>query len=174
MCIRDRKFTNHWSREAAELSAQIWSKQMRYVYGWGTHTLDDATIPARLVHNMVIREILNTLVHAGLLWAQPDNEFCDLKKASLMVSQWLMSTDEQLNNIFTVRFKDERKLTETAGAHWKAHRCDNTCLYLKMHIHISETAPCGTNTQITDAANQHNRGDTIPKTNCEQRRMYTT
>ncbi len=128
------KFTNHWSREAAELSAQIWSKQMRYVYGWGTHTLDDATIPARLVHNMVIREILNTLVHAGLLWAQPDNEFCDLKKASLMVSQWLMSTDEQLNNIFTVRFKDERKLIAVGGPAHIYYRDVSERLNLELNI----------------------------------------
>ena len=60
------QYTNHWSKYSAELAAKIWGKQMRHVYGWGTFQPGDAKAPSRVVHEMVIRQIMNNLVSACL------------------------------------------------------------------------------------------------------------
>ena len=59
-------FSEHWSREAAELSAKIWARQMRHVYGLGRWADGDAQAPSSEVFQRVINSIGQALVDAGL------------------------------------------------------------------------------------------------------------
>jgi len=58
--------SDHWSREAAELAAQIWARQMRHVYGLGRWKDGDAEGPCREVADRLTRRIVRALVDAGL------------------------------------------------------------------------------------------------------------
>jgi N-methylhydantoinase A/oxoprolinase/acetone carboxylase beta subunit len=58
--------SSHWNREAAELSALIWARQMRYIYGMGRWQADDAITPSRDVFEQVNQRISRALIEAGL------------------------------------------------------------------------------------------------------------
>jgi N-methylhydantoinase A/oxoprolinase/acetone carboxylase beta subunit len=58
--------SDHWCVEAARLSARIWARQMRHVYGLGRWADGDATTPSRDIFDKVTHAISQTLVDAGL------------------------------------------------------------------------------------------------------------
>jgi N-methylhydantoinase A/oxoprolinase/acetone carboxylase beta subunit len=58
--------SDHWSQQAAVLSAKIWARQMRHVYGLGRWADGDALAPSREVFQRVINSIGQALVDAGL------------------------------------------------------------------------------------------------------------
>ncbi len=57
---------SHWSREAAELSARIWMRQMRYLYGYGKWQADDVEAACREVYGLVVATIRRLLIEVGL------------------------------------------------------------------------------------------------------------
>ena len=58
--------SSHWDSRAAELGANIWARQMRHLYGCGTWELGDPVPPCRQVFDLVVREISQKLIEAGL------------------------------------------------------------------------------------------------------------
>ncbi len=58
--------SHHWNRDAAELAARIWGRQMRHLYGCGNWEVGDAVAPSQQVFDMVIRDISQKLIEAGL------------------------------------------------------------------------------------------------------------
>jgi N-methylhydantoinase A/oxoprolinase/acetone carboxylase beta subunit len=58
--------SSHWNREAAELSALIWARQMRHIYGMGRWQAGDAITPSRDVFEQVNQRISRALIEAGL------------------------------------------------------------------------------------------------------------
>jgi len=58
--------SSHWNREAAELSALIWARQMRHIYGMGRWQPGDAITPSRDVFEQVNQRISRALIEAGL------------------------------------------------------------------------------------------------------------
>lgn len=58
--------SSHWNREAAELSALIWARQMRHVYGLGRWQEGDAITPSQHVFERVNQRISRALIEAGL------------------------------------------------------------------------------------------------------------
>jgi N-methylhydantoinase A/oxoprolinase/acetone carboxylase beta subunit len=56
----------HWSETGAKLAAQIWARQMRWVYGYGSWDSDDTLSPCHEVLEAVIRAISERLIEAGL------------------------------------------------------------------------------------------------------------
>ncbi len=58
--------SDHWNRDAAELGARIWARQMRHLYGCGNWTIGDPVGPSRQVFDLVVREISEKLIEAGL------------------------------------------------------------------------------------------------------------
>ena len=58
--------SDHWNRYAAELAARIWARQMRHLYGCGNWTAGDPVGPSRQVFDLVVREISEKLIEAGL------------------------------------------------------------------------------------------------------------
>jgi N-methylhydantoinase A/oxoprolinase/acetone carboxylase beta subunit len=70
---------SHWDRHAAELSARIWMRQMRFLYGYGKWDSDDIETACRQVYDLVTDSIRRLLVEVGL------NEF-DLSGKSAMAN----------------------------------------------------------------------------------------
>ncbi len=57
---------SHWSTRAAELSARIWMRQMRYLYGYGKWDSDDVEAACTEVYELVTATIRRLLVEVGL------------------------------------------------------------------------------------------------------------
>jgi N-methylhydantoinase A/oxoprolinase/acetone carboxylase beta subunit len=57
---------SHWSTRAAELSARIWMRQMRYLYGYGKWDNDDVEAACTEVYDLVTATIRRLLVEVGL------------------------------------------------------------------------------------------------------------
>ncbi len=57
---------SHWNRRAAELSANIWMRQMRFLYGFGKWQADDIEFASRQVYDLVISAIRRLLIEVGL------------------------------------------------------------------------------------------------------------
>ena len=67
---------SHWDRHAAELSARIWMRQMRFMYGYGKWDSDDVEAACRQVYELVTATIRRLLIEVGL------NEFDLAAKSS--------------------------------------------------------------------------------------------
>ncbi|MCP4766089.1 MAG: hydantoinase/oxoprolinase family protein [Gammaproteobacteria bacterium] len=70
---------SHWDTHAAELSARIWMRQMRFLYGYGKWDGDDVEAACSQVYNLVTATIQRLLIEVGL------NEF-DLSGKSARAS----------------------------------------------------------------------------------------
>ncbi|MCP4472799.1 MAG: hydantoinase/oxoprolinase family protein [Gammaproteobacteria bacterium] len=70
---------SHWDTHAAELSARIWMRQMRFLYGYGKWDGDDVEAVCSQVYDLVTATIRRLLVEVGL------NEF-DLSGKSARAS----------------------------------------------------------------------------------------
>ena len=57
---------SHWNKRAAELSANIWMRQMRFLYGFGKWKNDDIEFASRQVYDLVIATIRRLLIEVGL------------------------------------------------------------------------------------------------------------
>jgi len=57
---------SHWDTHAAELSARIWMRQMRYLYGYGKWDNDDVQAACTQVYDLVTATIRRLLVEVGL------------------------------------------------------------------------------------------------------------
>jgi len=57
---------SHWSKPAAELSARIWMRQMRFLYGYGKWDSDDVEAACTQVYDLVTATIRRLLVEVGL------------------------------------------------------------------------------------------------------------
>ncbi|MCP3686919.1 MAG: hydantoinase/oxoprolinase family protein [Gammaproteobacteria bacterium] len=57
---------SHWSKPAAELTAKIWMRQMRFLYGFGKWQADDIEFASRQVYDLVIAAIRRLLIEVGL------------------------------------------------------------------------------------------------------------
>ncbi len=57
---------SHWNKQAAELSARIWMRQMRFLYGFGKWEQDDVEAACNQVYDLVTATIQRALVEVGL------------------------------------------------------------------------------------------------------------
>jgi N-methylhydantoinase A/oxoprolinase/acetone carboxylase beta subunit len=57
---------SHWNSRAAELSARIWMRQMRFLYGYGRWESDDVEAACREVYDLVTATIQRLLIEVGL------------------------------------------------------------------------------------------------------------
>jgi N-methylhydantoinase A/oxoprolinase/acetone carboxylase beta subunit len=57
---------SHWSTRAAELSARIWMRQMRFLYGYGKWDSDDVEAACTQVYDLVTATIRRLLIEVGL------------------------------------------------------------------------------------------------------------
>jgi N-methylhydantoinase A/oxoprolinase/acetone carboxylase beta subunit len=64
---------SHWNAHAAELSARLWMRQMRYLYGYGRWQADDVDEACKQVYELVKSTISRTLIEVGLSEAEFSN-----------------------------------------------------------------------------------------------------
>ncbi len=57
---------SHWDAHAAELSARIWMRQMRFLYGYGKWDSDDVNAACTQVYDLVTATIRRLLIEVGL------------------------------------------------------------------------------------------------------------
>jgi N-methylhydantoinase A/oxoprolinase/acetone carboxylase beta subunit len=57
---------SHWDAHAAELSARIWMRQMRFLYGYGKWDSDDVNAACNQVYDLVTATIRRLLIEVGL------------------------------------------------------------------------------------------------------------
>jgi N-methylhydantoinase A/oxoprolinase/acetone carboxylase beta subunit len=57
---------SHWSTHAAELSARIWMRQMRFLYGYGKWDSDDVEAACTQVYDLVTATIRRLVIEVGL------------------------------------------------------------------------------------------------------------
>ncbi|OMH30540.1 hydantoinase/oxoprolinase N-terminal domain-containing protein [Motiliproteus sp. MSK22-1] len=91
--------SDHWSKEAAELGAKIWAKQIRHLYGLGNWTLGDAIGPCQQVYDMVTHEISRTLIEAGLHQSGKLNEAKAQNLAGLLTGLILEGADKDTDKV---------------------------------------------------------------------------
>ena len=140
------QYTDHWSKNGAELAAKIWAKQMRYVYGWGTFQPGDAKTPSQVVHEMVTRQIVNNLVSVCLSIGENNEHPTDLQRISEILTGWLTVKKSANPNLFSVHFQNDRELIAVgAPAHLYYPAVSETLgLGLEIPLHANAANAIGT------------------------------
>ncbi len=105
--------SHHWNAEAAELAAQLWARQMRYLYGCGDWSLDDARGPSEAVFSLVTEQICHKLIEAGLNQHGLLNEARAKNLASLLSE--VVLTEDNKAALFTLDFASGYPLVGVGG-----------------------------------------------------------
>ena len=105
--------SHHWNTEAAELAAQLWARQMRYLYGCGNWSLDDPKGPSEAVFELVVQHICHTLIEAGLNQHGLLNEARSRNLASLLGDVVLAS--DSSSPLFEIKFASGYPLVGVGG-----------------------------------------------------------
>ncbi|MGB5706333.1 MAG: hydantoinase/oxoprolinase family protein [Arenicellales bacterium] len=108
--------SDHWDRHAAEVSAKIWARQMRHLYGCGTWEVGDAVAPCEQVFAMVIQEISQKLIEAGL---NQHGKLVDSRSMNLtqLMADIILSKGEadEVKPLFKLRFADGYPIVAVGG-----------------------------------------------------------
>lgn len=103
--------SNHWSAEGANLAAQVWSRQMRHLYGYGNWTQGNAEEPAERVFTLMHDAICQTLLEAGLHQEDLLNEARSRHIAELMGKLILKAgKKDDENALFGINFAKSHPL----------------------------------------------------------------
>ena len=78
--------------------------------GWGKFQAGDAKAPSRVIHEMVIRQIMNNLVSACLSVGGNDEHPTELRRISEILTSWLTTEKSAKPKLFSVHFQQDRKL----------------------------------------------------------------
>ena len=105
--------SDHWNAEAAEIAAQLWARQMRYLYGCGNWSLDDPIGPSKAVFELVTQQICHTLIEAGLNQHGLLNEARARNLASLLGDVVLASDNN--SSLFEMKFASGYPLVGVGG-----------------------------------------------------------
>ena len=108
--------SEHWNKDAAIISARIWSRQMRYLYGCGNWELGDEIAPSKDVVDLVTHELARRLLEAGLNHRGLLNEAKSQKLTPLLADMLLRNITEAGNEaVFGLRFSNDMPLVVVGG-----------------------------------------------------------
>ena len=97
--------SNHWSIAGAKLAAQIWARQMRFLYGLGSWEKGNSEEPAHRVFTLMNDAISQTLLEAGLHQENLLNEARSRNLAALMSKLILKNGNKNDDNaLFGITF----------------------------------------------------------------------
>jgi N-methylhydantoinase A/oxoprolinase/acetone carboxylase beta subunit len=105
--------SHHWNTEAACLAAQLWARQMRYLYGCGDWSLDDPKEPSEAVFALVTQQISHKIIEAGLNQHGLLNEAQSRNLASLLGDVVLSEAAD--SPLFDLRFASDYPLVGVGG-----------------------------------------------------------
>lgn len=108
--------SNHWNARAAELGANLWARQMRHLYGCGTWALGDPVAPCREVFDLVVREICQKLIEAGL---NQHGKLADSRASNLtqLLADIVLESGEarQVKPLFNLQFAEGYPIIGVGG-----------------------------------------------------------
>ena len=105
----------HWDADAAKLGAQLWARQMRHLYGCGDWRSDDVQAPCREVATMVVRQICQKLIEAGLNQHDALSEAHAQNLTALLADLALGAADAARAPLFELRFARAHPLIAVGG-----------------------------------------------------------
>lgn len=108
--------SSHWSTRAAELGAQIWARQTRRLYGYGTWPEGDAEGPSREVFDLVVDGISQKLIEAGL-HEQGRLAAAQADKLSRLLTEMVMEQrrDPSKPSLFSIQFAADAPIVAVGG-----------------------------------------------------------
>ena len=103
--------SDHWNTRGAQLAAQVWSRQMRHLYGFGSWTQGNAEEPAERVFTLMHDAICQTLLEAGLHQENLLNEVRSRHIAEVMGKLILKAgRQDDKNALFGINFAKSHPL----------------------------------------------------------------
>ncbi|MGI9291705.1 MAG: hydantoinase/oxoprolinase N-terminal domain-containing protein [Gammaproteobacteria bacterium] len=131
--------SNHWDQYAAEVGAKIWGRQMRHLYGCGNWELGDAVAPCKQVFDLVIKEISQKLIEAGLNQHGKLVDSRSMNMTQLLADIVLNKGEaEQVKPLFKLRFADDYPIVAVGGP--AADYFPEVARALKVGLHLPENA----------------------------------
>lgn len=131
--------SDHWDRQAAEIGAKIWGRQMRHLYGCGNWALMDAVAPSKQVFDLLIQEISQKLIEAGLNQHGKLVDSRSMKVTQLLADIILNKGEaEQVKPLFKLRFADDYPIVAVGGP--AADYFPEVARALKVGLHLPENA----------------------------------
>ena len=127
---------SHWDKRAAELSARIWMRQMRFLYGYGKWDSGDVETACTQVYDLVISTIRRLLVEVGL------NEF-DLngksnKAGSIVDTITRMVTDSHASKerkpLFKLDFASDYPIVAVGAPAASYYRDVADSMFIGLHL----------------------------------------
>ena len=108
--------SDHWNRHGAELGAKIWGRQMRHLYGCGDWEVGSAEQPSQQVFDLVIHEISQKLIEAGL---NQHGKLMDSKSMNLtqLLADIVLKKGEaeKVNPLFEIKFSGGYPIVAVGG-----------------------------------------------------------
>jgi len=108
--------SDHWDRNAAEIGAKIWARQMRHLYGCGSWKIGDAIAPCKQVFDLVTHEISQKLIEAGLNQHGKLVDSKSMNLTQLLADIILQSGDaQQVKPLFDLKFAEGYPIVAVGG-----------------------------------------------------------
>jgi N-methylhydantoinase A/oxoprolinase/acetone carboxylase beta subunit len=128
----------HWSCEAAELSAKIWMRQMRFLYGFGKWKTDDIKAACEQVYEAVQNSIRRLLIEVGMQEAGLSAGSTKQEAMIDMITSMILKTaeDEDKDALFKVDFASDYPIV-AVGAPASSYY-QTVAKSLKVGLHLPE------------------------------------
>ena len=104
------EYADHWSIATAALAAKLWGKQMRQVYGWGTFDFNNPKQIAQLIHEKMIKQIIEALIHSSVYNRKEFTRLIDSKSTIELIYDLVMKKMQDTKNIFSISFSNDLDL----------------------------------------------------------------
>ena len=131
--------SDHWNQSAAELAAKIWGRQMRHLYGCGSWEIGDAIAPSQQVFDMVIHDICQKLIEAGL---NQHGKLKDSKSLNLtrILADIVLDKGEadQIKPLFNLQFATDHPIVAVGGP--AADYFPQVARKLNVELHLPQNA----------------------------------
>jgi N-methylhydantoinase A/oxoprolinase/acetone carboxylase beta subunit len=127
---------SHWNRQAAELSARIWMRQMRFLYGFGKWEIDDVEAACSQVYDLVTATIQRLLVEIGLdeagLSVSPEKMSGLVEIITNMVVQG--HTDKSRKPLFNLDFASDYPIVAVGAPAASYYRDVAESMHISLHL----------------------------------------
>ena len=124
---------SHWSKPAAELSARIWMRQMRYLYGYGSWEAGDAEQACRQVYELVQSTISRALIEVGL----NESKFSDSvrsKGVTEILTKMVLERGQNQNSLFKLDFASDYPIVAVGAPAASYYRDVARSMHIGLHL----------------------------------------
>jgi len=124
---------SHWSQPAAELSARIWMRQMRHLYGYGSWDADNAQQACQQVYELVQSTISRALIEVGL----NESEFTDSthsKAVTEIVTRMVLQGGSNVSPLFKLDFASDYPIVAVGAPAASYYRRVAESMHIGLHL----------------------------------------